>query len=517
MPKKPTCEELEQRIQELEQAESELKTSEEALREVEEKYRTLFESSRDAIMTLAPPTWMFTSGNPATVELFRVRNEAEFISLGPWQLSPERQPDDKPSDEKAKEMIETAMHNGSHFFEWTHCHSDGKPFSAEVLLTRMEHSGQVLLQATVRDITNRKQAEEQRDRFVLKLQDTLKRLETLSAISQTVNQSLNLEQVLNEAIDRIMELFKPHSAHIRLLDDQTQELVLAVQKGLAPEDLKKLTKRLKLENAISHTSIKSHSAVIIEDILTDPLTTGTQSFAEKIGCRTLVTIPLLAKDKILGHMSIRGREPSAFTAEEIQLFTSIGHQVGTAIENASLYQQTQLTVEELKRLSYLDGLTGVANRRHFDEVLGLEWRRMMRDAKPLSLIMCDIDFFKTYNDTYGHQGGDDSLRQVANTLNSVLGRPEDLVTRYGGEEFAVTLPGTDSQGTKFLAETMRSRVESLGIVHVSSQVSEVLTISLGVASTIPTRGSSPHELISAADQALYEAKKEGRNRVNLAE
>ena len=173
--------------------------------------------------------------------------------------------------------------------------------------------------------------------------------------------------------------------------------------------------------------------------------------------------------------------------------------------------------EELRRLSYLDGLTGVANRRRFDEALGLEWRRMTRDAKPLSLIMCDIDFFKAYNDTYGHQGGDDSLRLVANTLNSVLGRPGDLVARYGGEEYVVILPETDSQGAKFLAEKMRSRVESLGIIHVSSQVCEVLTISLGVATTIPTRGSLPDELISAADQALYEAKKEGRNRVNLAE
>ncbi|MFC1816888.1 ATP-binding protein, partial [Thermodesulfobacteriota bacterium] len=143
---------------------TERKQAEETLLETEEKYRTLFESSRDAIMTLAPPTWLFTSGNSATVELFKVRDEAELITLGPWQLSPERQPDGKPSDEKAKEMIETAMRHGSHFFEWAHCHSDGTPFPAEVLLTRMEQRGQVLLQATARDITERKQAEEELQR-----------------------------------------------------------------------------------------------------------------------------------------------------------------------------------------------------------------------------------------------------------------------------------------------------------------------------------------------------------------
>jgi PAS domain S-box-containing protein len=131
-----------------------------ALRESESRHRTLFESSRDALMTLEPPSWKFTSCNPATVKMFDVKDEAEFRSLGPWQVSPAMQPDGRPSVEKAPEMIETAMREGSHFFEWTHNRLNGKNFPATVLLTRMELAGQTVLQATVRDITAQKQAEE---------------------------------------------------------------------------------------------------------------------------------------------------------------------------------------------------------------------------------------------------------------------------------------------------------------------------------------------------------------------
>ena len=143
------------------------KRAEEMLRASEKKFQGLFESSRDAIMTLEPPSWRFTSGNPATVKMFEAKNEEEFISRGPWELSPDRQPDGRASVEKAKEMIETAMREGSHFFEWTHRRIGGEEFTADVLLTRMEQGGKVMLQATVRDITKRKRAESERERLLL--------------------------------------------------------------------------------------------------------------------------------------------------------------------------------------------------------------------------------------------------------------------------------------------------------------------------------------------------------------
>ena len=169
--------------------------------------------------------------------------------------------------------------------------------------------------------------------------------------------------------------------------------------------------------------------------------------------------------------------------------------------------------ETLQRLSYLDPLTGIANRRNFEEALDLEWRRARRAGSPLSLIMVDIDFFKMYNDTYGHQKGDECLRRVAKALAAALRRAGDLVARYGGEEFAIILPGTDSEHTNMLAESMRLQISDLRISHEGSTVSDVLTISLGCASMVPDGANTRSDLLSAADEALYVAKQEGRNRI----
>ncbi len=179
------------------------------------------------------------------------------------------------------------------------------------------------------------------------------------------------------------------------------------------------------------------------------------------------------------------------------------------------YKQTALQTanQHLANLAFLDGLTQVANRRRFDEYLTLEWQRLARETAPLSLILCDVDYFKRYNDAYGHPAGDACLQQVAGVIRRVIKRPADLVARYGGEEFAVLLPNTNASGAVHLANAIHKEVQQLLIPHAKSSVSEYVTLSVGVSSTLPQKEFSPEALIAVADKALYEAKEQGRNRV----
>jgi diguanylate cyclase (GGDEF)-like protein len=167
----------------------------------------------------------------------------------------------------------------------------------------------------------------------------------------------------------------------------------------------------------------------------------------------------------------------------------------------------------LSRLSTLDGLTGIANRRALDDSLEREWRRATRSGRPLAVIMLDIDFFKNYNDTYGHGRGDECLRQVATALAETLERPADLACRYGGEEFVGVLPDTDLQGATVIAERVATAVRTLAIPHSASSVAPHVTVSIGVSVIQPAAGSHPNALLETADRHLYKAKREGRDRV----
>ncbi|HLO47001.1 MAG TPA: GGDEF domain-containing protein [Kamptonema sp.] len=197
------------------------------------------------------------------------------------------------------------------------------------------------------------------------------------------------------------------------------------------------------------------------------------------------------------------------------------HALATQLLNQA-YQELDEVYRQLQRQASLDGLTQVANRRRFDEYLRQEWLQMARLKAPLSLIMADVDCFKLYNDAYGHQQGDDCLKAVAAAMSQAVRSPSDLVARYGGEEFVVILPNADAAVALAIAEKICSFVKALAIAHRSSPASEFVSLSLGVACTVPDDKQgisylcSPEKLIAAADCALYQAKTQGRDRVVLS-
>lgn len=176
-----------------------------------------------------------------------------------------------------------------------------------------------------------------------------------------------------------------------------------------------------------------------------------------------------------------------------------------------LYEELRLTTQKLEGIVNIDGLTKIANRRCFDDRLEQEWLRLCREQKPIALLLFDVDYFKRYNDTYGHQMGDECLMKIAQVSQAVVYRVADLVARYGGEEFAIILPNTHLKGAIAVSNRLHSAIRALGIPHQNSEVINIVTISLGLTTMIPSLDKSPKHLINQADQSLYIAKQKGRN------
>jgi diguanylate cyclase (GGDEF)-like protein len=242
------------------------------------------------------------------------------------------------------------------------------------------------------------------------------------------------------------------------------------------------------------------------------------------GARSELCVPVNHHGEIVAVLNLESTRAAAFH-DQLPLLTTVADQVAGAVANAQrhaellrvtaqLEEKTRAleaanahlasAIETLHRISTEDGLTGVANRRHFDETLALECRRAARSRSPMSLLMLDLDYFKPFNDEHGHQAGDELLRRVAQTLRDTVHRAADLVARYGGEEFVVLLPETNAEDAYRIAEALRRSIEDTRMV----------TVSIGVATQVPEREARAcDELVRLADEALYVAKRAGRNRV----
>jgi diguanylate cyclase (GGDEF)-like protein/PAS domain S-box-containing protein len=376
----------------------------------------------------------------------------------------------------------------------------------------------VLLISEGHDITERKHSE-----IALRQQAERERLS--GAITQRIRQSLDLEETLNTTVAEVRQLLQADRVIIFRFESNFDGVV-AVESVI--EGWPAILATNIHDPCFAPTYVKLYKQGRIratENIYTANMSQCHVNLLAQFQVQANLVVPILLSEQTLQNPKSQTRNqlwglliahqcsgPRQWQTWEGELLMQLTEQVAIAIQQAQLYQQLQAANRELERLASSDGLTLLANRRRFDTYLEQEVRRLAQKTAPISLIMCDIDCFKPYNDTYGHQAGDACLQQVARAIRNVLQRPADLAARYGGEEFAVILPDTDAAGAVQVAEAIRTGVRSLQIPHAKSGTASVVTLSLGVASA-SAHNTTPAQLIAAADEALYQAKEGGRDQV----
>lgn len=433
------------------------------------KYQLLFESSRDALMTLAPPSWKFTGANESALKLFGLASTAEFTSLGPWEVSPEYQPDGRLSSEKAQEMIATAMREGSNFFEWEHQRLDGLAFAADVLLTRMAFENEVYLQANVRDITLRKQSA----RLLAEAQIIAESEDKFRKITES-----SYDAIVMMGADRCISLWNP--AAERLFGYTTQEaLGREMHPLLAPASANQA-----FELGFKDFQQSGRGAVVGKTLALTALRKG--------GTELPVEVTISA-------LQINGRWNA------IGIFRDM--------------TEHKLNEEKIRKLAFYDSLTQLPNRRLLDDRLVQAMATSKRSGRYAALMFVDLDNFKPLNDRHGHYAGDLLLIEVAQRITRCL-RETDTVARFGGDEFVVLLSELDTDKlesisqTHTVAEKIRTALAEVYYINVPADgtAQHHCTSSIGVVVFL-NHECSTNEVLRRADMAMYQAKNCGRNKV----
>ena len=326
-----------------------------------------------------------------------------------------------------------------------------------------------------------------------------------------------------------LDLLQPtdeNAAMVLLVDDQAM-IGEAVRRGLATQENIDFHFCSDPHQAIAQ-AIQIKPTVILQDLVMPGLDglTLVREYRNNPLTRDIPIIVLSTKEDALiksAAFSAGANDYLVKLPDTIELVARIRYHSRsymTLLQRDEAYRALRVSQQQLldtnlvlQRLMNSDGLTGLSNRRHFDEYLELEWRRAAREQTPVSLLMIDVDYFKAFNDNFGHLEGDEALRQVAKAIRSSSSRPSDLPARYGGEEFALVLPNTSPGGARLLAEKLRITIASMNIAHVAPEPGASLTVSIGVSTMTPTPGSNCRELIQEADKGLYLAKNDGRNKV----
>lgn len=360
---------------------------------------------------------------------------------------------------------------------------------------------------TVRDLTSLKQAE-------LAIQQQSERQDILSKVTNRIRRSLHVQDILNTTVVEVSKF---------LGNDIV--LVCKFQLNWSYEIIAH-SRELSRDSDLLFCAIDPVMTIKIDQIIweiaqscrTGKINASVERWQKFQGPTHLIFPIWLEAEQLWGLLiAYFSSEDNNYKPAEIDMLKQLTEQLAIAIQQGELYHQLQIAHEELEKVYNLDSLTGIANRRHFDHILQQEWLQLQREKQPLSIIMCDIDYFKCYNDTYGHIAGDKCLQRVANAIKNSLKRPRDLVARYGGEEFVILLPNTPIEGGLEISQQIQEAVFKLNMQPGAIPANfQRVTVSMGIASKIPSHKQSPTQLLFDADRALYQAKNNGRNQYVIA-
>ncbi|MEI2578870.1 diguanylate cyclase domain-containing protein [Scytonema sp. PRP1] len=378
-------------------------------------------------------------------------------------------------------------------------------------------NGDIICDGLIVDISERKRTEQA-------LQRQMQRERLLSEVAQQIHKSFDLHEILTTVVTKVRQMLEVDRVLIFQINPDGSGVVIQ-------ESVRSVSPTLGLsfcDKCFPSDCYEFYwhgQSRVIPDTSEDEWSNCLTELMQKLGVKSKVVIPIIQHQgtattslksparKLWGLLIVHACDDyRQWESEEVDLLRQISNHLAIAIQQSELYQKLQQANEHLECLVKIDALTQVANRRRFDEYIQQQWNQLAREQKPLSLILCDIDFFKRYNDTYGHPAGDACLVQIAEAINHSVKRPADLVTRYGGEEFAVILPNTDHKGAVHVAITIQNQVRQLQLDHIGSNVADYVTVSMGIVTTVPSDNSSPQALIAATDRSLYQAKQQGRDR-----
>ncbi len=347
--------------------------------------------------------------------------------------------------------------------------------------------------------------------------------------SQTLASETSLPRLVTRIVELMGQLGGASDVNFLLQDEDgiwQLESGLSGSKTLPPMTLTDAQASLRISAVAFRLALKTLNPLLSDDAVIDDRFVGDPYFGGLSQCSLLV-LPVSVRGRISAMLMLENRLcRAAFTSNRVDTLSLLCGQLAISLENVRVFQALERKVAErtrdleianrqLEALSATDGLTGIANRRRFDEALLYEWRRAKRSQESLSLAIFDVDWFKKYNDCYGHQAGDECLRMFAGVLKKHACRTGDLAARYGGEEFALIAAGTNAESMLNMAESVRQSLEALQIPHAESPRAQV-TVSIGIATMLPRDDFQPERLIRQADEALYRAKAKGRNRTETA-